>query len=176
MLCFDIRALDVQAATVDDFLSPTDPVWREGDPVPAGPVHITGRLSAAGAGRFYWHGRIEGEVTMPCRRCLEDTTAPVADDVYLIFVESADEEADNPDVYTLESGALELDLRPAIREHWLLDVPTFVLCREDCKGLCPTCGAELNQGSCGCPPVADAHAVHDARWNALHKLDSGSSE
>ena len=44
----------------------------------------------------------------------------------------------------------ELDLRPSVREQWLLAVPSFVLCREDCKGLCPHCGADLNLGPCGC--------------------------
>lgn len=170
MLSFDIRALDTQAATVDDFLSPDDPVWQEGDPVPARPVHVSGRVSAAGTGRYLWHGRMEGEAVLPCRRCLEETTVPVADDVYLIFVESGDSEADNPDVYTLDPKAYELDLRPAIREHWLLDVPTFALCRDDCKGLCPSCGAELNKGDCGCPPATDA------RWDALHRLDSSTTE
>ncbi len=170
MLSFDIRSLGSHSVSVDGELSPDDPVWQPGDPVPAEPVHVTGRLSVAGAGRYYWHGRFEGEAVMPCRRCLEEARVPVQDDVHLIFVESGDEEADNPDVYTLDPRAQELDLRPAIREHWLLDVPTFALCREDCKGLCPTCGAELNKGACDCPPAADA------RWDALRKLDSSSSE
>lgn len=138
--------------------------------MPAGPVLVTGRLSAAGTGRYLWHGRFEGEAVMPCRRCLEEARVPVGDDVYLIFVESGDSEADNPDVYTLDPMMNELDLRPAIREHWLLDVPAFALCREDCKGLCPSCGAELNKGPCACPPVSDS------RWDALRKLGSSSSK
>jgi uncharacterized protein len=170
MLSFDIRSLEQHAIAVDDDLSPDDRVWKEGDPVPSGPLHVTGRLSTAGAGRFYWHGRIEGDVVMPCRRCLTDASAHVAGDEHIIFVEADDEEADNPDVYPLDARADELDLRPALREQWLLSVPGFVLCRDDCKGLCGSCGADLNSGACGCPPKMSI----DSRWDALRKLSPHS--
>lgn len=169
MLSFDVRSLESHAAVVDDVLSPDDPIWQAGDTKPSGPVHVTGRLSAAGPGRFYWHGRIEGDVTVSCRRCLTDTQGQVADDAYLIFAEKGDEDTDDdPDVYVLDPKALALDLRPAIREQWLLAVPTFALCREDCKGLCPTCGTDLNAEPCDCPPSTDS------RWDALRKLDRSS--
>src|ERR687886_880607 len=97
MLSFDIRSLRERAATVDAEISPDDPLWQPGDPRPAGPVRVSGRLSAAGAGRFYWHGRIEGKVALECRRCLRDATVDVRDEVHLIFAEAGD--ADDPDVY-----------------------------------------------------------------------------
>ncbi|HYX83324.1 MAG TPA: DUF177 domain-containing protein, partial [Gemmatimonadales bacterium] len=162
MLSFDIRSLERHAAAVNDVLSPDDPIWQEGDQRPAHPLHVTGRLSTAGAGRYYWHGCVEGDVVMPCRRCLRDATGHVASDEHVIFVDADDEEADNPDVYPLDPRADELDLRPALREQWLLSVPAFVLCREDCRGLCPTCGADLNAGDCGCPP----EEARDPRWDA----------
>ena len=62
-------------------------------------------------------------------------------------------------------AARELDLRPALREEWLLHAPAFPLCREDCKGLCPQCGNDRNlaadEGGCACQPAADP------RWAAL---------
>lgn len=169
MLSFDIRSLERHAATVDDELSPDDPVWQEGDLLPSRPVHVTGRLSSAGTGRFYWHGRIEGDATVPCRRCLADTTRHVSSEDHIIFAEAGDEEADDPDVFPVDPRERELDLRPAIREQWLLNVPGFAECREDCKGLCPTCGADLNVVACGCPPLATAEGA-DTRWNALREL------
>lgn len=168
MLCFDIRSLESQAATVNEELAADDPAWQNGDPVPSGPLRVVGRLSAAGPGRFYWHGRIAGEIEMPCRRCLMDTLSRVSDEAHVIFAASDDEETGDPDVYRLDARAHAVDLRPVIREQWLLNVPSFALCREDCKGLCPTCGAELNAESCGCPPAGDA------RWSALRKRDSHS--
>jgi uncharacterized protein len=161
MLSFDLSTLEAKAAQVDGLLPAIDPVWEENDPRPAGGVRVTGRLSSAGSGRFYFSGRIAGDVESSCRRCLTDVKAPVTDDVHLIFVEAGEEEIDDPDVYVIDARARELDLRPAVREHWLLAAPAFVLCREDCKGLCPTCGADLNAGPCDCVPA------NDPRWDAL---------
>jgi uncharacterized protein len=161
MLSFDLRSLRERAVSVDAEIGPDDSVWQPDDPRPAGPVQVRGRLSAAGAGRFYWHGRIDGSVALECRRCLQDTSADVHDEVHLIFAEAGD--PDDPDVYSIDPGARELDLRHAVREQWVLDAPNYALCRPDCKGLCPTCGADLNAGDCGCVPVTQS------RWDALRK-------
>jgi uncharacterized protein len=67
-------------------------------------------------------------------------------------------------VYILEAGAGVLDLKPAVREHWLLAVPRFALCKEGCRGLCPTCGENLNYANCGHEPS------RDTRWDALRGL------
>ena len=166
MLSFDIRSLAERAAAVDDTLSPDDPVWEDGDPKPSWPLRVKGRLSAAGPGRFYWHGTIEGDVAMECRRCLGDASAHVSEDAHLIFAEAGTEGVeDDPDVFLIDDRATELDLRPALREQWLLHVPGYALCRDDCQGLCPTCGTELNTGSCDCAP-----ASVDPRWEGLRKL------
>jgi uncharacterized protein len=169
MLSFDIRSLAERAVAVDDELSPDDPVWGEGDPRPSSPLHVKGRLSTAGPGRFYWHGTIEGNVAMACRRCLGDASAHVSEDAHLIFAEAGTEGIeDDPDVYVIDDRATELDLRPALREQWVLNVPGYALCRDDCQGLCPTCGAELNLGPCDCAPSSV-----DARWEGLRKLRDG---
>ena len=166
MLSFDIRSLESHAVVVDEELPATDPVWEEDDPKPTGAVHVTGRLSAAGPGRFYWHGRIEGDIALSCNRCLEDTQAHVSDESHIIFAESGDESVEDPDVYLLDPNERELDLRAAIREEWLLVAPSFALCREDCKGLCPRCGADLNAGPHDC-----AQPEADSRWDALTKVN-----
>ena len=138
MLSFDIRSLESAPERVDNDLAPDDPVWEEGDPRPSAPLHVTGRVSSAGAGRFYFSGHVEGSVGLECRRCLVDVNA--------------------------DPHAPELDLRPAIREEWLLSVPAFVLCREDCRGLCATCGADLNEDP------SHSHEAADPRWDALRGL------
>jgi uncharacterized protein len=161
MLSFDIRSLRERAASVDAKLGPDDAVWQPEDPRPVGPLQVTGRLSAAGGDRFYWHGRIEGRVALDCRRCLTETAADVRDEAHLIFAEAGD--PDDPNVYAIEPGASELDLRPAIREQWVLEAPAYALCRPDCKGLCPTCGIDLNASECDCA------AVTQSQWEALRK-------
>jgi uncharacterized protein len=165
MLNFDLRSLDVQAATVDDQLEADDPVWQDGDPRPDSAVNVTGRLSRTGTGQVYWHGRIEGEITSDCRRCLKEAHAHVEDESHIIYAEPDETTDDDPDIYPLDPDARQLDLRPAIREEWLLAQPRYILCREDCKGLCPRCGKDLNDGPCDCPPQTDA------RWDSLRKAE-----
>ena len=169
MLSFDIRSLESHAVVVDEELSANDPVWEDEDPKPADAVHVTGRLSAAGPGRFYWHGRIDGDITLECSRCLTETERHVNDEAHIIFADRENEESDDPDVYLVDSSAIELDLRPAIREQWILAAPTFALCKEDCRGFCPRCGADLNAGPHEC-----SHEEADPRWEALRKLNQSS--
>lgn len=168
MLSYDIRELEQQAVHVDGELSSDDAVWVEEDPLPAAPIHVTGRLSKAGSGRYYWSGRIEGTAHLACRRCLTDVMAAVAEGVHVFFVDALDEVAEDPDTYPLPPRARVIDLRPAVREQWLLGVPSFALCREDCRGLCARCGADLNAGPCGCPPATDH------RWEALRAVRRAS--
>lgn len=166
MLSFDIRSLTEHAVTVDDELSVDDSVWAEGDEMPSEPVRVKGRLSSAGPGRFYWHGTIEGDVALSCRRCLGDASGHVFAEAHLIFAEAGTEDLqDDPDVFLLDDRKAELDLRPALREQWLLHVPGYALCRDDCKGLCPSCGADLNVEPCDC-----ASSAADPRWEGLRKL------
>ena len=162
MLSFDIRSLESHAAQVDGQLAPDDSVWEDGDARPVRPIQVEGRLSAAGPSRFYFSGRIHGEAEVPCRRCLTDVGVSVDDDAHFIFSSEGDDSSDDPDVFPFDPNAPTLDLRPAVREAWLLSVPGFVLCREDCKGLCATCGIDLNTGSCEHAPVSK-----DNRWDAL---------
>lgn len=167
MLSFDIRSLDREAATVDAVLPATDGVWMAEDILrPAGEgIRITGRLSAAGSGRYYFSGHLSGETQQECRRCLTPAQSPVVAEVHVLFAEPGGEDDDDPDVFPLEGAQGDvIDLRPAVREQWLLEVPPFLECRPDCKGLCKRCGADLNAGDCGCAPEIDA------RWEALRKL------
>ena len=122
MLSFDIRSLESQAAHVDGRLSPEDPVWEAGDLRPVEPLKVQGRLSAAGTSRFYFSGRIKGLTEIPCRRCLTDVTVGVDEEAHFIFSSEGEDAADDPDVYPFDPTAVSLDLRPAVREAWLLAV------------------------------------------------------
>jgi uncharacterized protein len=150
MLSFPIQTLAKGAVQVEGDLTPSDAVWLGDDVLPVSAVHVTGRLSGAGAGRFYFSGAFHGTATGECRRCLAPVEFVVQNEMHLIFADADDENADEPDIYPVGDLGTVLDLRPAIREQWLLDASGLPLCRPDCKGLCPTCGAELNAGPCGC--------------------------
>lgn len=170
MLCFDIRSLEARAESVDGTLDATDPVWEADDvrPVDTG-VQVVGRLSGAGHGRFYFTGSLSGATSTTCRRCLIDVELSVSEEVQLLFAEAGLDDADEDDVVPIPLGARELDLRPAIREEWLLAAPAFAVCRDDCQGLCPTCGTDRNTGTCSCAPTTDA------RWAGLRDLRAPGS-
>ena len=96
-------------------------------------------------------GSTEVELTIPCDRCLEEVKVPVAIHIEReaelsdgVLVPDPDEETD-----TFLQGE-QLDVDRLIDDEILVNWPTKVLCREDCKGICPKCGQNLNQRDCGC--------------------------
>lgn len=97
--------------------------------------------------------------TSACRRCL----APVDGPAEAEFRELFEPHAREGESYPLEGD--RIDLEPLAREALLLSLPLAPLCRPDCAGLCPTCGADLNLGPCPCPPEPADH-----RWAALDQL------
>ncbi len=163
MLQVDLRELAHGPVATTGELAPGDPLFEGIDFGLVEPVHVTGRLQATGEGRFYWHGAVRTVMAGECRRCLRPLAVSVSAEVGALFSRDADALSD-PDAYPLAADAQEIDLRPAIREELLLAAPRFALCREDCRGLCPRCGQDLNVGPCGCAPEPDR------RWSALASL------
>jgi uncharacterized protein len=153
MLSFPTQTVSAGAVQVNGTLDPDDKVWVEGDDRPTGAgIRVTGRLSVAGPGRYYFSGSLTGTLMQECRRCLGEATTKVVTEAHVLFADSAFVDDDDPDVLPLVKGktGAEVDLRSALRQEWLLEVPRFPECRPDCKGLCLTCGANLNQGPCKC--------------------------
>ncbi len=94
-----------------------------------------------------------------CRRC--STIFHGATETAI--TELCTKEAVEGETYPIRHSSIDLEV--VAREAILLDLPLAPLCRLDCAGLCPTCGTDLNLGSCGCAP-----AVGDHRWTALDAL------
>ncbi len=105
-------------------------------------------------------GTADGAWDGPCRRCLR----PVAGMLHVDFQELFEPVPRDGESYPL--GHDRVDLEPLARESLVLDLPLVPLCRDDCRGLCPTCGADLNEGDCQCPPAGG-----DTRWAALDGLN-----
>ena len=163
MLRVDSRELARGPVETRGELPAADPLFAGLDFTLAGPVRVDGRLQAPGEGRFYWHAKLAARVAETCRRCLEPVEVKVEAEIRALFTQDPDA-LEEPDSYPLAPDATEIDLAPAVREELVLAVPRYVLCREDCRGLCPRCGHDLNAGPCGCPPPADP------RWGALAAL------
>jgi uncharacterized protein len=112
---------------------------------------LSNGVVVAGAARATWTGE--------CRRCL----APITERLEVDFDELYQQVPDNPDAYAIEND--QIDLLPMVRENVLLAIPLGPLCRPDCPGLCPQCGQDLAEGTCGCDT-----SVKDPRWAALDDL------
>jgi uncharacterized protein len=119
--------------------------------------------------------RLAGGVTttleLPCSRCLELFTCPVAAQFDLRYQPHAPEtsegerQIEEDDLTTAFYENDTIDLGQLMREQFYLALPMKPLCREDCRGLCPICGTNLNRGTCGCKPVWE-----DPRLAVLRKL------
>ena len=134
----------------------------------AGDTAVTGRASRKGE-EVRVRGQIKTEVELSCDRCLAPRTTPMEVEFDTSFIPqvAASAETDNVELLpehlvlaTYEGDAVDLD--ELVREQIVLALPSRHLCREDCKGLCPKCGADLNAEHCSC----DTTEV-DPRWAAL---------
>lgn len=96
--------------------------------------------------------RVEYTVSMPCDRCGKQTEKSFRREFAHLLVRqlSDEQEAATLDEEYIVVPDEQLDLDELLREDILLDLPTKYLCRDDCKGLCPKCGKDLNEGDCGC--------------------------
>lgn len=163
MLRVDLRALEAGPIELAAELAPDDAALGPLEFSLRGPVRVTGRITESGPGQYYWDGRLEATVAGECRRCLTPVAVPVHHAVRVLFT-TAPDAGDDPSVYVVSARATELDLGLAVREELILAVPEYVVCREECRGICPRCGADLNRGPCDCRPEPDD------RWRALEAL------
>jgi len=154
MLKVDVRDLAAGPVETTGRLEPDDAVFQGlGLPL-VGPVDVSGQLLATGTEDYLWRGHLRGRLQVACRRCLADVILPLDTGVDVMF--SADPDAaDDPSVYPMAAPVTHVDVATAVREELAFAVPSFVLCREDCKGLCQRCGADLNAGPCGCTVAAE---------------------
>ncbi len=168
MLSVQIGALDRGPVEVSGVVPCDDPLFDQVGFELGQSVRVSGRLSGATVGRFYWKGRIATTVRATCRRCLVSTALEIDVRVDAMFTDSRD--AEDPSEYVVPQGTGLIDLGEVIREELILATRQFVLCRKDCKGLCQTCGIDLNLRSCDCRPSLDS------RWAVLETMKTKSGE
>jgi uncharacterized protein len=180
---------EVPVESVDDILSGDHPSEFKG----AGPLTVRAKLTRMGR-KVLVQAKFEVRLVGSCKRCLAPVQVPAPIDMTLTFIpdpgghrhrpseveaEKSSDRSDRAD--RDEEGSCgsfdpaladeepysgsSFDLAPAVREQILLALPTAPLCREECKGLCQTCGLDLNQRECGHEPDNT-----DPRWAALKKI------
>ncbi len=116
------------------------------------PVKVEAALKGF-ASAVDFQARVEFSLLMPCDRCAEEFTREYEKTFRHMLVRETQGEEDEDTILTPEE---KLDLDRLVLEDVLLNMPGQFLCKEDCKGLCPTCGTNWNHGMCGCGgPVID---------------------
>lgn len=118
-------------------------------------------------------GTVEGVATGSCSRCLEAVEFPVTGEIegfYLISPDSAVPEDMEDDEFEYLPEDKTIDMAPLIQQALLLEMPRILLCDEDCKGLCPRCGANLNEGPCACPPEPDEPSPEENPFAVLKNI------
>jgi len=135
------------------------------------PAQVNGRVRLLGNEAFV-NGHLETRAQVECDRCLKPVEIPVSADFALEYITGAEYEStavaelteDEMSVAVFDGEAIDVD--EVVKEQILLAVPTRMLCREDCKGICPECGTDLNSGECACKKDDI-----DPRWAALKNLN-----
>jgi uncharacterized protein len=120
-------------------------------------------------------GSASATATTECARCVEDFDLDLEGEIegyFLLSEESVRPEDMDDDEFEVLPADRKMDLAPLIEAALLVDIPLVPLCDEDCKGLCATCGANLNEGPCECEaePVDDLPRMSDGRVSPFAAL------
>jgi len=140
----------------------------------AGAVHL--ELSRSGDD-IYVHGSVKATIGLPCGACLQPTRVDVSVPVKMLYVfgEEKDDRDDDADEVNIDPDdesdvaqhdGVYVELDPMIREQLILSVPMAPRCKEGCRGLCPVCGENRNEKSCG----HTAQSVEKSPFGALKGL------
>lgn len=134
------------------------------------PASVKGKVRLSGD-QVFVNGHVDARAQVECDRCLKPVEAPVSADFALEYITGKEYESSavaelteaEMSVSVFDGEAIDVD--EIVKEQILLAVPTRMLCREDCKGICPECGIDKNTGECRCV-TNDI----DPRWAALKNL------
>ena len=142
-----------------------------------GPLSLIGELVSDDDGTYRLEARMTVTMNGTCARCLSQVKLELDVPVVVFFVpdehptvrrpgeEADDEQLDDDKVYAFRDH--EIDIGQVIRDELLLAVPNRLYCRDDCQGLCPVCGQNMNNGKCRC---AEEHQVDESPFSRLKEL------
>lgn len=131
------------------------------------PMVVHARLDKTG-NRVFLQAEVEVGGRFTCDRCVTEYETPVHSSYRMYYVVDASETEgiDPSEIQVVPPGFTVIDLSEDVRQTILLAVPLKLLCTETCRGLCPSCGTNLNTGTCDC---VSSSAV-DPRWEKLQSI------
>ncbi|QAY65565.1 YceD family protein [Paenibacillus protaetiae] len=139
--------------TFDEQIDVTELFKERRDVISSGPLHVLLRVTG-GEGIITVEGELKIDLVMACSRCLNDAPEHIVIPIFETLkpasgkAEAETDEEEDDDVIIVEED--KIDLKPLVEEVLLLYLPRIPLCDNDCKGLCPNCGQNLNERQCGC--------------------------
>ena len=142
-----------------------EPMEVLSDPVQFTDIRVKGEYLCPGDNRVSVKAEAVSTAETRCSRCLEPVSLPVKATVDAVFDRQPDPE--DPDLYSFEASTIELT--DAVRDALLLELPLRILCKPDCRGLCPVCGINLNKGTCTCQEGAEVTNPFSALKNYVLK-------
>lgn len=129
------------------------------------PIHVLHDINKVGD-EIFIKSSLSTKVDLICDVCLDDFATDVNEQVDIILTKDTDlVEREEEDVYLYSDAAPKIDITDSVRQTLLLAIPFKKVCREDCKGLCPQCGVNLNHEQCSC-----THERIDPRWSGLKNI------
>jgi uncharacterized protein len=184
MLLIDISTIPPEGLEVDERLDAASLHLEKDEGFTLKPEgRLTARLERSDDNSVHVRGRFRAALDLECHRCVERFTFGVDQDVDLFYLphhpgaardEEEDEvELDDHDMVVAYHDGQRVDLGEMVREQLFLSLPMKRLCRDECKGRCPRCGADWNVKACGCPPPEEEQ---DPRLLPLKKLFTKGSE
>jgi len=121
----------------------------------------------AGGGEYLCEFQASTTGKFTCDRCLEEYKRDIVVSTAVLFTFGhGNDNFESESVHILNSSSTEIDISRDVIDVLLIEVPAKKLCKEDCKGLCPHCGANLNKEKCSCPTE-----VIDPRWEGLKNIN-----
>ena len=155
-------------------IAPGDPLLG-GYPVEVQePIQLDVALTNPTHGTYVLTGTIEGSGLEPCRRCLAPVQVEVEDRFRVVYQHPGrgqGEESGDEDMVLIDPGTTRLEIDDAVRDRLFVETQLYALCSEECRGICPTCGVNLNETTCECEVT-----TVDDRWRALETLRRRTGE
>ena len=137
-----------------------------------GPIRVELMVSK-NQDQFICQGQVAAPAKLECSRCLtgyDYTMTPELSFVVDLAGDSDEARSEEEGYFVVDPSAASFEIDDLVREAIILSLPLKPLCSEDCRGLCPVCGAELNRSQCNC-----VKEEADPRWDQLKKLSRKDS-
>lgn len=130
------------------------------------PIKVAATLDKSGK-QFLLEAKIETDGQFSCDRCLEKFRRPVSAGYSLLYRQESptSSEPEKEEIAYISPDTNMIDLGDDVRQFLLLALPIKILCREECKGLCASCGQNLNSARCSCSTEGT-----DPRWEVLRNI------